>query len=137
PLFTFANTGFSTLLGKPVDQIVANTYFHFFPADLAAKYRQDDLTVMESGKNLEVVEKHRTPAGETMYVQVVKTPIYDFLGEIIGSQVFFWDVTERKRAEEAVVESERRYRQLTEAAQDAMVVACHKGNITLFNPAGE
>jgi PAS domain S-box-containing protein len=136
-VFTFANQRFCSLLGKPLEQIVGRTDFDFFPADLAAKYRQDDMTVMESGKNLEVVEKHRTPAGEIMYVQVVKTPIYDFLGDIIGSQVFFWDVTERKRAEEAVVESERRYRQLTEAAQDAIVVADQKGNITLFNPAAE
>ena len=136
-VFTFANQRFCALLGKPLDQIVGRTDFDFFPADLAAKYRQDDMTVMASGKNLEVVEKHRTPAGETMYVQVVKTPIYDFLGEIIGSQVFFWDVTERKRAEEAVIESERRYRQLTEAAQDAIVVADQKGDITLFNPAAE
>jgi PAS domain S-box-containing protein len=136
-VFTFANQRFCALLGKPLDQIVGRTDFDFFPSDLAAKYRHDDTTVMETGKNLEVVEKHLTPSGAAMYVQVVKTPIYDFLGEIIGSQVFFWDVTERKRAEEAVSESERRYRQLTEAAQDAIVVADQKGNITLFNPASE
>jgi two-component system, NtrC family, sensor kinase len=136
-VFTFANQRFCSLLGKSLDQIVGRTDFDFFPTDLAAKYRQDDQTVMETGKNLEVVEKHQTPTGQTIYVQVVKTPIYDYLGEIIGSQVFFWDVTERQRAEEAVVESERRYRQLTEAAQDAIVVADQAGNITLFNPAAE
>jgi PAS domain S-box-containing protein len=135
--FTFANQRACSLMGKSLDQIVGRTDFDLFPADLAAKYRQDDLKVMGTGKNLEVVEKHQTPSGETLYVQVVKTPIYDFLGEIIGSQVFFWDVTERKRAEEAVVESERRYRQLTEAALDAIVVADQAGSITLFNPAAE
>jgi PAS domain S-box-containing protein len=136
-VFTFANQRFCALLSKSLDQVVGRTDFDFFPKDLAAKYRHDDVTVMETGKNLEMVEKHQTPSGETMYVQVVKTPIYDFLGEIIGSQVFFWDVTERKRAEEAVAESERRYRQLTEAALDAIVVADQAGRITLFNPAAE
>jgi PAS domain S-box-containing protein len=136
-VFTFANQRFCTLLGKPLNQIVGRTDFDFFPADLATKYRQDDVTVMETGKNLEAVEKHQTPSGKSIYVQVVKTPIYDYLGEVIGSQVFFWDVTERQRAEEAVIESERRYRQLTEAAQDAIVVADQQGNITLFNPAAE
>lgn len=136
-IFTFANQRFCALMGKSLQQIVGHTDFDFFPPDLAAKYRQDDLTVMESRKNLEVVEKHQTQSGENLYVQVVKTPIYDFLGEVIGSQVFFWDVTERKRAEEAVVESERRYRQLTEAALDAIVVADQAGCITLFNPAAE
>jgi PAS domain S-box-containing protein len=136
-VFTFANQRFCALLGKSLEQVVGRTDFDFFPADLATKYRHDDVTVMETGRNLEVVEKHQTPSGETMYVQVVKTPIYDYLGEIIGSQVFFWDVTERNRAEEAVAESERRYRQLTEAALDAIVVADQSGQITLFNPAAE
>jgi PAS domain S-box-containing protein len=136
-VFTFANQRFCTLLGKSLEQVVGRTDFDFFPANLATKYRHDDVTVMETGKNLEVVEKHQTPSGETIYVQVVKTPIYDYLGEIIGSQVFFWDVTERKRAEEAVAESERRYRQLTEAALDAIIVADQAGRITLFNPAAE
>jgi len=135
--FTFANQRACTLLGKTLEQIIGRTDFDLFPPDLAAKYRQDDMKVMESGRNLEIVEKHQTPSGKTLYVQVVKTPIYDYLGETIGSQVFFWDVTERQRAEEAVAESERRYRQLTEAALDAIVVADQGGGITLFNPAAE
>jgi sigma-B regulation protein RsbU (phosphoserine phosphatase) len=36
------------------------------------------------------------------YVQVVKTPLYDAAGNAIGLQGIFWDITERKRAEEQV-----------------------------------
>src|SRR5262249_15307188 len=79
--------------------------------------------------------EHRTPTGERLYVQIVKTPIYDRAGAMIGTQVFFWDVTERMRWEEALRESERRYRQLTEASQDAIIVTNQAGVITLFNPA--
>src|SRR5207248_5176566 len=43
--------------------------------------------------------------------------------------------TERMRWEQALRESERRYRQLTEASQDAIIVANQAGGITLFNPA--
>jgi PAS domain S-box-containing protein len=135
--FTFVNQRFAALLGKSLDQIVGRTDFDFFPAELAAKYRADDQTVMESGKPLEIVEEHQTPSGAKIYVQVVKTPIYDFQGDIIGTQILFWDVTEKKRAEEAVSESERRYRQLTEAALDAIVVADQQGYVTLFNRAAE
>src|SRR5262249_31067672 len=38
---------------------------------------------------------------------------------------------------EALAESERRYRQLTEAALDGIIVADEHGRITLFNPAAE
>jgi len=133
--FTFANQRFCAILGKTLNQIVGKTDFDFFPSELAEKYRQDDIKVMETGKALELVEAHRTPSGDKLYVQVIKTPIYDFEGKVIGAQGIFWDVTERKRAEEALSESERRYRQLTEASLDAIVVADQQGRITVFNPA--
>jgi PAS domain S-box-containing protein len=45
------------------------------------------------------------------------------------------EIAERRRAEAALVTSERRYRQLTEGTRDAIVVAGQDGLITLFNPA--
>jgi PAS domain S-box-containing protein len=47
------------------------------------------------------------------------------------------EIAVRLQAEEAVRASERRYRQLTEATQDGIVVADGLGVITLFNPAAE
>src|SRR5262249_38221639 len=91
--------------------------------------------VQETGQTLELVEEHVLPGGHKIYVQVIKTPIRDSDGRVIGTQGMFWDVTERKRAEEAVAASERRYRQLTEATLDAIVVADREGRVTLFNPS--
>ena len=92
---------------------------------------------MQAGKLLEAVEEHQTPSGEKLYVHVVKCPVWDAQGRAIGTQGVFWDVTERKRAEEAIAESEQRYRQLTEATQDGIVVTDHHGRISLFNPAAQ
>jgi PAS domain S-box-containing protein len=50
---------------------------------------------------------------------------------------FILDVTERKRAEAAVRESEARKTAVMEAALDAIVLMDHEGNITDFNPAAE
>src|SRR5207253_11502895 len=94
------NQWFAIALGKPLDEIVGKTDFHFFPAELAQKYRADDARVVESRKGFETVEEHVTPVGEKLYVQVIKTPLYDPAGNILGVQGIFWNVTERKRAEE-------------------------------------
>ena len=98
--FTFGNGRFCKEIGKSLDQIVGKTDFDFFPADLAAKYRADDQGVIESGKAFEVIEEHVTPLGEKLYVQVIKTPVHDVAGNLIGTQGIFWDVSERFRSEE-------------------------------------
>jgi phosphoserine phosphatase RsbU/P len=100
--FTFANQRFCMTLGKPLEQILGKTDFDFFPPELAAKYQQDDRRILESGQAFETVEEHQPPGGGKLYVNVVKTPLYDSKGNIIGLQGIFWDITERKRAEEQV-----------------------------------
>ncbi|MDB6131005.1 MAG: putative sensor protein [Verrucomicrobiales bacterium] len=99
--FTFANKRFCETMGRTHDEILGRTDFDFFPEEMARKYQKDDRTIMEQGKSLEVIEEHRPPGGEVIYVQTVKTPIYAD-GKIIGLQGIFWDITERKRADERV-----------------------------------
>jgi phosphoserine phosphatase RsbU/P len=100
--FIFANTRFCQTLGKPLEEILGKTDFDFYPPDLAAKYQRDDQLIMEAGKMFETVEENQPPGGEKIYVQVVKTPLYSAGGEIIGLQCIFWDITEKRRAEEKV-----------------------------------
>src|SRR4030095_12179527 len=78
------------------------TDFDLFPPELARKYAQDDQQVIESGELFEDIEEHRTPNGNQHFVQVLKSPIYDFTGAVTGIQVMFWDVTERELAKRAL-----------------------------------
>jgi PAS domain S-box-containing protein len=98
--FTFANHRFCAMLGKPLEEIIGKTDFDFFPPDLAEKYQRDDRYVIRTGQTFETVEENQAPSGEKIYVNVIKTPIYDAKGQIIGIQGIFWDITERKRWEE-------------------------------------
>ncbi|MCI0538429.1 MAG: SpoIIE family protein phosphatase [Verrucomicrobiales bacterium] len=98
--FTFANQRFCQTLGKPLSEILGKTDFDFFPPELAAKYQQDDRVIIETGKMMETIEENQPPGGEKLFVNVVKTPLYDSQGNIIGLQGIFWDITERRRAEE-------------------------------------
>lgn len=100
--FTFANQRFCQTLGRPLEEIIGKTDFDFFPPELAAKYQQDDRKILESGQPFETVEEHIPPSGEKLYVNVIKTPLYDSKGSIIGLQGIFWDITERRRAEEGL-----------------------------------
>ena len=98
--FTFANQRFCSMLSKPLEEIIGKTDFDFFPAALAEKYQRDDRYVIRTGETFETIEENVAPNGSKTYVNVVKTPIYDAKGKIIGIQGIFWDITERERFEE-------------------------------------
>ena len=135
--FTFANNEFYRYSGKSEAELVGKTDFDFYPHELASKYHRDDLKVLEAGETFSDIEAHRTPAGEQKYVQVLKGPIHDAAGQIIGVQILFWDVSDRKLAEEQVRESMARKRAIFDAALDSIVVADQEGRIIDFNRAAE
>src|SRR5262249_2829875 len=112
--FTYANKLFCQTLNKPLDQILGKTDFDFFPSGLAEKYRQDDRRVIET-KFFEDVEEHYKPNGQKIYVQVLKTPVYDARGDVVGTQAFFWDITDRRMAQEEL----KKAKEAAEAASRA------------------
>ncbi|HWW03644.1 MAG TPA: SpoIIE family protein phosphatase [Candidatus Acidoferrum sp.] len=100
--FTFGNQKFCETLGRPLDEIVGKTDFDFFPKELAGKYQRDDRRVLETGQPYETVEEHQPPGGGKIYVQVVKTPLREPGGGILGLQGIFWDITQQRMAEEKI-----------------------------------
>ena len=116
--FTFANKRFCETLGKPLSEIIGKTDFDFFPPEMAAQYQRDDQEILRTGRMFETVEVNQPPGMEKSYVNVVKTPLYNAKGQIMGLQGIFWDITLRRRAEEGLkkanLELARSQEELTE-----------------------
>ena len=100
---TFANRALERHLGKPREAILGHSPREVYPADLAAKYRQDDLRVLQ-GETLNLIEEMVSLDSEQRkrYIEIVKTPTYAPDGSINGIQGIFWDITARKSAEEQI-----------------------------------
>lgn len=133
--FVDANQRFCETLGKPLEEILGRTDADFFPPEQCQKYRRDDLQVMESGQSLEDVEVYVKPGGQKLYVQVLKAPVRDAQGEIVGVQGMFWDVTARIAADEAARRSDARFRKLVQSSLIGVMVADLDGRILEANEA--
>ncbi|HVX60296.1 MAG TPA: PAS domain S-box protein [Pirellulales bacterium] len=135
--FTFANRLFCETLNLPVAEVIGKTDFDFYKFDLAEKYRQDDKQVLAAGHVLETVEEYQTADGSKLYVQVLKTPIRDGKGRLVGTQGIFWDVTARRAAESALRESEQRLQSILDNATAVIYVKSLEGRYVLVNRSFE
>ena len=89
-------------LGRPKEKLEGKSCFEIFPPDQAEDYWGDDKEVMASGHpKRNIIEPVETSEG-IRWVQTDKIPYRDEKGNIIGVIGFVVDVTERKRAEEAL-----------------------------------
>ncbi len=118
--FTFANSRFCETVCRAASEIIGKTDFDLFPPDLAAKYQADDRRVIEEAKGFQGVEKHQDQNGETLYVQVIKSPLFDAAGEVCGVQGIFWDETVRHKAEEALAYERDLLRAMLENIPDSI-----------------
>ena len=82
-------------------------------------------------------EPYPVPAKNDKWLLIAASPVKDHSGETVAAIETLHDITERKKAEWALQESEKSYRELFEVALDAIWVNDTKGNILKANKAAE
>lgn len=112
--FIAVNEPFAKFFGLKPEDLVGKTKLDIAPLELANKYRCDDREVINSGQSKCIEGYWIDCSGNLVWMETIKTPIYNGRGEIIGTTGIARDITVRKQAEAALRESEERFRQIAE-----------------------
>jgi PAS domain S-box-containing protein len=118
--FTRINKAHATLLGISTPEgAVDKTDFDFYAAEFAQEAYGDEQRIVKTGKPLVgKVELLKWPSGQERWVSATKVPIHDQAGQVTGMVGITRDITDLKRAEEALRASEERFQQLADAIDE-------------------
>ncbi len=117
--YLLGNSAFAHFVGSPAGDIVGKTDYDLFPEDMANIFRKTDREVMENDiprLNIEMQINH--PEGGNLWVSTNKAPFHDAQGNVVGIVGISLDITERKNAENALKESEKRLNLVLEGSND-------------------
>jgi diguanylate cyclase (GGDEF)-like protein/PAS domain S-box-containing protein len=102
---------------------IGKSDFDFYPRDEAAAYFAADQAVIRTGQPLINQEEASTdPAGNIRWTLTTKVPRRDSQGNVIGLLGVGRDITERKRVEQALIESESRLKTILEKIPTGILI---------------
>ena len=122
-------------LGLTEDDMLGKTDYDFLTKEDADHLTQFKTQVIVAGEPANFETSLNSTDGEPEYFEGTYVPRRDASEQVIGLIGYFRNVTERKQAEQALHESEFRYRQLLEASPIGVGVHID-GKIAFLNPAG-
>ncbi|HTY37460.1 MAG TPA: PAS domain S-box protein [Bacteroidota bacterium] len=119
------------------EDVTGKTSFDFFAREGAERFYADEQEIIRTGQPMidreEIV--YDNAIGEVRWHLTTKVPLTDASGKVVGLVGMSSDITERKRAEEALKESEARFRSLYDNSTVGLYRTTPDGRILMSNPA--
>lgn len=125
------------LAGVKKEKAVGMKCSDMFKADFCGTENCSIVKALKEKKTFHRETVRSRPDGEKIYCLEVVTPLKDANGNIIGIIEDFRDISELKRIEEKLRESEEKFRIITSSAYDAIIMIDSDGNVSYWNKSAE
>jgi PAS domain S-box-containing protein len=117
--YMYVNQSFAKGVGKPVEDIIGKRIWDIFSKEEADKRFASLNQVFQTGKE-KVIEVTVPRADHDYFYMTTITPIKDTAGNVVSAICSSKNITERKRAEVALRESEEKFRLTYSSSPDAV-----------------
>lgn len=117
------NQAMASMYKRTTEEFCGKTNFDFISHDIAKKHRDDDVYVMQTKAQKRIVEPLEELEEHDIWVEKIKTPVYDESGAVVGIVGIARDITEFKKNHEQLMMAKKNV--------DAHKTALEKKNIAL------
>jgi len=132
--FITINASLERMLGMSREEVRGKTDYDIAPKEVADCWRTHDTNVMATGKAIQIEEVADLQDGHHVFL-ANKFPLVDADGQVYGVGAISHDITERRRAEEAVQRSEALLRAVTNNTPDPIFLKDCDCRLLFANPA--
>jgi|WetSurMetagenome_2_1015567.scaffolds.fasta_scaffold00550_17 PAS domain S-box-containing protein len=129
------NEAHAAFSGKRREDLSFNSLYEIFPNDVAEVCRRGNIQVFSTGKPLHCDEWVPDASGERRLLSIQKSPRLRADGSVEYVVCSAEDITEKKRAETALQESEANFRTFFESMTDLILVSGLDGRMLFSNSA--
>jgi PAS domain S-box-containing protein len=129
------NKARANVRGKSPQELIGKSAFERFPETAAAQFSENVKNVFDTGKSMYLDEKMFVN-GRELYNSTSLNPVRDSRGRVTAVAGIVRDITERKKIEEELRESEEKFRDLYEGIQDPIsIFVGREGHLINYNKA--
>jgi len=134
--YTYASPQVRGMLGYSPDEVIGRTPFDFMPQDEVERVHVIFDPYMTGHLPFSAIENRNIRKdGQGVVLETSGVPVFSKDGVFTGYRGIDRDVTERKRAEEALQQSEERYRGIIENLQDVYFRVDRENRIAMASPS--
>ena len=124
-------------LGKTPQEVAASEAVKPDATEQAIKYAaggaDHHVQIMQTGNPIELIEEYTDAAGRKQFMHVIKMPVINSEGKVIGTQGILFDITERRRMEDALRWRETQLQATLESTADGILAVDNKGRVLKAN----